>query len=50
MIDDNFPDILCYIENDIKKQDIKFHQPLPQNIKLPSTIRLLAAGALYMDT
>lgn len=49
IIEDNFLDILCYIENDIKKQDTKFRQALPQKIKLASNIRLLAAGALCMD-
>ena len=46
MIEDNFPDILSYIENEIKKQDTKYCQALPQNIKLASTIRLLATWGI----
>ena len=35
---DNFLEILCYTENDIKKQDTKFQQAIPPNIKLAATI------------
>ena len=41
--------MLCYIENDIKKQDTKFHQALPANIKLASSFGLLAPGAAQIS-
>ena len=45
MTEGNFLEILYYIENDIKKQDTKFRQAIPPNIKLAATIRFLATGA-----
>ena len=49
MTEDNFLEILCYIENVTKKQDTKFRQAIPLNIKLVATIRFLATGASYMN-
>ena len=49
MTEDNFLEMLCYIENDIKKQDTKFHQALPANIKLASNFGLLAPGAAQIS-
>ena len=49
MTEDNFLEILCYTENDIKKQDTKFQQAIPPNIKLAATISCLAKGVSYMD-
>ena len=40
MTEDNFLEMLCYIENDINKHDTKFHQELPANIKLASSFGL----------
>ena len=49
MTEENFLEILCYNENDIKKQDTKFHQALPPNIKLASNFGLLAPAASHLD-
>ena len=49
MTEDNFPEILCYIENDIKKQDTKFQEAISPNIKLAAFIRCWATEASYID-
>ena len=42
LTEDKFLEFFCFIENDLKKQDTKFRQAIPPNIKLAVTITLLA--------
>ena len=49
MTEDNFLEILCCIENDIKKQDNKFCRAITPNIKLSAIIKFLITGVSYID-
>ena len=49
MTEDNFLEILCCTENDIKKQDTKFCRAITPNIKLSAIIKFLITGVSYID-